>query len=69
MVVTGDLPPLSDNPTLEEWLAYYSRKKYLDTFHFADIADVARWVHEYYRDAERGSERRRELVGGDSPPT
>ena len=62
--MSADPPKLPDDPSLEDWLAYKSRLKYLETLNFAAIDDVATWVRQYYRDAAEGARRRAELVAG-----
>ncbi|MBM4436726.1 MAG: hypothetical protein FJ029_05725 [Actinobacteria bacterium] len=65
--MNADRPTIPPNPTLEDWLAYRSRLKYLETLHFSGIDEVAAWVREYYRDPQAGRHRRSELEG--EPPS
>ncbi len=54
-------PRLPEDPTLEEWLGWKSRRKYLESLNFAGIDEVSAWVREFYLDPERGRQRREEL--------
>ncbi len=56
--MSAERPRLPPEPTLEAWLGYKSRVKYLESMNFAGVDEVAGWVREYYGDPQAGAARR-----------